>query len=567
MTAPRLRTVATALISVSVLALTACTTGAAPQPPQSAAASTTVTAAYEQEFSAYNNSTGSSNSVANQVVLNQVLPSLWDFAADGQVRQLSDFGSYEKTSDAPLTVEYHVSDKAVWSDGDPIDCDDFVLQWAAMSGRFPDAGFDPSSTAGLEDMQQPQCAEGDRDITVVYDKPYADWATALGGGTNAFMPAHIVEKQTSVPSIVAAASAGTADELTAVATFWNTAWSFDPGELKPEISPSSGPYLLDSWVAGESLTLTANPAWWGAKPASDTVVLRFIPQAEQAQALQNGDVQIAKPQPNADVLNQLAAAGSQIRQLHGNEYRFEQLTFNFEGTFADPDLRRAFALCVPREEIVDKLIRPVNPESSVLQSRFVFDFQPGYDHVAAAVQDGSYDVAHREQAQQLMAGRPRVDVRLGALANNKRRTDTIALIKASCDQVGFNVIDSSSPTFHDEGGGLDTGDFDVALFAWSGSPLVTNNYAIYTSTGTQNKGRYRNDQVDKLLAQLNQSTDPAEQRQLITAIDTQLWNDLVSIPLFSFPGVVAYSSSVTGVQFQPAQSDLTWNMQEWAATN
>ena len=48
----------------------------------------------------------------------------------------TEFGTFEKVSDTPLTVKYTFNDKAVWSDGTPIDCADFLLGWAGRSGRY-----------------------------------------------------------------------------------------------------------------------------------------------------------------------------------------------------------------------------------------------------------------------------------------------------------------------------------------------------------------------------------------------------------------------------------------------
>ena len=38
--------------------------------------------------------------------------------------------------------------------------------------------------------------------------------------------------------------------------------------------------------------------------------------------------------------------------------------------------------------------------------------------------------------------------------------------------------------------------------------------------------------------------DPDEQIELIKQIETILWDDLATIPLFDFPGVVAYDNTV-----------------------
>lgn len=43
---------------------------------------------------------------------------------------------------------------------------------------------------------------------------------------------------------------------------------------------------------------------------------------------------------------------------------WEHVDFNFAGTSVfkdDADLRKAFAMCIPREQIVEQLIKPLNP--------------------------------------------------------------------------------------------------------------------------------------------------------------------------------------------------------------
>ncbi len=75
---------AIALAAVSALGLAACATsssGSSSSSSTSGAAATTknttITAAYEQEFGAYNNNTADQNAVKNTVVLNKVLDGFW----------------------------------------------------------------------------------------------------------------------------------------------------------------------------------------------------------------------------------------------------------------------------------------------------------------------------------------------------------------------------------------------------------------------------------------------------------------------------------------------------------
>jgi peptide/nickel transport system substrate-binding protein len=181
-----------ALLAGGSLALTACSTGGGGGSSDENTSGgdaggtqdVTITVAHEQEFGSYNNNTAEENAVKNTVVLNQVLRGFWFFGEDGSVVPDTEFGTFEKTSDDPLTVKYTFADGATWSDGEPIDCDDFLLVWAANSGKYTtgekDADgndvplFSTAGTTGYDIMQKPKCADGDTEVEVTYDEPFAD---------------------------------------------------------------------------------------------------------------------------------------------------------------------------------------------------------------------------------------------------------------------------------------------------------------------------------------------------------------------------------------------------------
>jgi peptide/nickel transport system substrate-binding protein len=127
-------------------------------------------------------------------------------------------------------------------------------------------------------------------------------------------------------------------------------------------------------------------------------------------------------------------------------------------------------------------------------------------------------------------------------------------------------VDAGTNTFFDKE--LPNGNFDVALFAWIGSPLVTSNAAIYQTKaagkGGQNNGQYANPAVDKDLDALNRELDKDKQQALLKKIDTQLWTDVVTIPLFAFPNIVATDNKVENVKMNTTSQDLTWNAYDWS---
>jgi ABC-type transport system substrate-binding protein len=573
---PRLR--ALCALAAGALVLAGCTgssdPGEAAATTTAKAAPVTLSYAYEQEFISYNNNTAAHAAVANSVVLNQVLRGFWYAGAEGDEIPDAEFGTFERVTSNPLTVRYTFNPKAKWSDGNPIDCDDAVLAWAANSGRWPTGKRDPDTGQKLSafssyrpgawaNVNAPQCADGDRTFTVTYDTVYADWSSLFGAGT--ILPAHIVEKESRVRDIIAAVKADKTKTMIKVGDIYNSLWVFKPGQYKTAVSPSAGPYRVASWQAHKSITLKPNPQWWGPPPKADTVVIHFIAQDRQVDALKSGQVQVIDPQPTTELLAQLA----QLKQDRGSmkvttydSFTWEHLDFNFEGRFKSKELRRAFAKCVPRQQIVDNLIKPQNPKAQVLQSRFELPFQPGYSTMTN-LGGQTYNAVDIAGAKKILQAQGKIGMKVAVAYStpNPRRKAEVDLIRDLCGQAGFKVVDGGTNAFF--GGALDRGEFDVAIFAWTGSPLITQGYATYLTNGSQNSGHYSNPKVDQLLKQLYSELNPTAQRRLLTELDTILWSDLATIPLFAFPALLATASNVENVIYNPSSSGITFNMNDW----
>ncbi|MGP4109364.1 ABC transporter family substrate-binding protein [Streptomyces sp. 4N509B] len=543
-------------------------------------ASDTITLAEAQPFQSYNNTTAAANSSMNSTVMNWVHSGFWNFGnGDGSIVPNEEFGTYEKTSDDPLTVEYTLHADAAWSDGEAIDCDDILLWWTQQSGAM-EGLFSAVGTQGVEDTAMPECEAGGKEFSLVYDQPFADWeSTSPGHGNTAIMPAHVVAEQGGLTpeEFLTALQEQDADALADAAAFFNEGWVITGQLPDPALIPSSGPYMLTDFREGESVTLTRNENYWGTPAATETIVIRTIPEEEQVQALQNGEVDVIHPQPTVDMAQQIEqATGATISSEVGNQYTYEHLDFNFnDGPFADnPRLREAFALCVPRQQIVDNLIKPVVPDAEVKNIRNVAPWDAGYEDVNAAVADvvAEYGTQDLERSRQILEEEDAVGttIRLETL-NLQRRVDTGNLIKAACDEAGFNVEFEAADDFFDTEGGLAQNTFDVAMFAWIGSSQVSGWNSTYRSVEEcsaegkgNNNGCYNNPEMDELLDQVVRTSDPAEVNDLIGQIELLAWEDLVTIPLFQHPGITAWNSAVQNVVPDPSQTGVVWNMPEWS---
>ncbi|PRZ14146.1 ABC transporter substrate-binding protein [Nesterenkonia sandarakina] len=526
----------------------------------------------EIEFVGYNGQTPESYSVYNSTVVNRIFEGFGYWGTDNVWYANEDFGSYEVISEDPFTVEYTIGEDVSWSDGTPVTVADYVLDWAYQNASLTNSDDEPlfngiSQTYGERVLEGPQGDPEGKTFTIEYTEPFADWEILV----NYALPAHVVAEQSDMEldELVTAIRDADTEALEPAAEFWNEGWLTDPGTLPDEeLIPVTGPYTLDNWQAGESLTITANEEYWGNAPGTESIVFRFVNDGQHVQALENGDLNVARPQATVDTRGQLERLEGQVVLHEGEAATWEHLDFNFieGGTFAESlELREAFAMCVPRQQIVSNLVEPVNPEASVLNARESLTFEENYEDIVAESYDGTYDEVDVEGAAEILEAEDAVgtEVRIGYAAPNPRRTDTVAEIKASCDEAGFEIVDSGSEDFFGPGGAQETGDYEVALFAWAGSGQVVSGQNIYSTDRPQNYGGYSNETVDDLFNQLATTEDADEQQEIIIGIEQELWGDLFGIPLYVHPQLSGSDISISNVRDTASQDQIVWNAEQW----
>ena len=386
-----------------------------------------------QEFSNYNNNLGTANSVKNGIILNEVLPSPYNFGNNDGALVLDDelMDSVEITSEEPLTIEYVVNADAAWSDGEPIDCDDFQLQYHANNGDYfqlDDAGepvvdeesgvevflFDLVGTTGYADFESLTCSDDLKTMTVTYANSFADWQSLF----DEQVPAHVIERESGVDDLVAAFESNDREAIEAIAETFNTLYTVDPGTINTDTMLSGGPLALGSWEAGQSITLVPNESYWGT-PANGDVVVRYIAEEAQAQALANGEINAMAPQPTPDLLGQLEGTDGVVVESAG-QYIWEHFDFNFNNeAFQDINhVREAFARCLPRQQMVDNLIVPLQPDAEILNNRWIQPFEEGLrGHLGRRV-PGS---RHRRRGCAARRGRPDRTHRAHRLVRQRRQ--------------------------------------------------------------------------------------------------------------------------------------------------
>ncbi len=488
----------------------------------------TLNYAADQEPTGFNPNTAKDNGTSVLWVVNRVYPSGFHANPDYTVSLDSDLmESAELTNQDPQTITYKIKPAAVWSDGVPVNADDFIYMWENSNGK--DKNIDVATTTGYEDIKSVTGSDNGKTVTVVFKNKFADWKSLF---SQVMVPAHYGKAQPGG---------------------WNTGFDKNPQNI-----PSAGPFKVDNYVQGQSLTLAKNPKYWGKPAHLDKIVYRFLPESvTQPAALQNNEVDLIYPQPQLDQVKQ-------VQQLPDVQYQinfglsFEHLDFNFKsGALGDLKVRQAIATGLNRQELLDRTVKQFSSKATVLGNRIYLTGQKEYqDH------SGNYGKGDTAAAKQLLEGDgyklgsdgiyakggKRLSFRFSTTAGNALRETQGVLFQSQMKQIGIEIKIANAPSTKFFGEWLPNGNFDICDFAWVGTPFaITGSKSIYISGSDSNYGKYADPKVDQLFNQATAELDPAKAVTLGNQIDQVLWDDMATIPLYTKPTFLAWRNTFTNI--------------------
>lgn len=509
----------------------------------------TVTFASDQEPTGWNVNTSNDSLAALAYMEAIVLPSPFIVQPDFTVELDENLmESAEQTSDDPQTIEYVIKEEAVWNDGTPVTVEDFSYNWEMQNGSNPDV--DVASTTGYDQIESVEPGDDDKTVVVTFSQPFADWQGLFSN----LMPAHILKD----------------------ATGWND--SLD-GENIPDFS--AGPFQFSNYEPGANVTLVPNESYWGPAPLLDELVVRFgIDAPNVPAALENGEIDLAYPQPQIDLVQQVEALAPEIDSQINFGLSFEHIDFNFLNPHLGKlEVRQAIAFGLDREDLVARTVQQFDERGSVLNNRLWLTGQPEYQDNAA---DFAFDP---EQARSLLeeAGYTegsdgiythpedgKLTLRISTTGGNALRENTEEIIQSQLREVGIDIqIDNREGAevfdlFFPESGNFEDANYDLALFAWVGTPfVVSSSKSLYECGGGQNEMSYCNEEIGPMFDDALAATDRQEAVDLMNQVDQLLWEDMATLPLYTKPTFLPYRTSVANIVDNPTNQGPLWNAYEW----
>ena len=311
----------------------------------------------------------------------------------------------------------------------------------------------------------------------------------------------------------------------------------------------TGPYTLVEWVRGDRLVLARNEAYWGEAPAFERVTYKPIgSDASRVAALLSGDVDMIDVVPPADIARLRADDDIVLAESVSNRLLFLMFDSDREQTpmvsakdgspianpFLDVRVRRAVDLAIDRDAIVSRIFEGSALATGDLAPPGYFGTSPGV--LEPTAQD--LDAARALLAEAGYGDGFKVTVN-GTNDRYINDSDVVQALAQMLSRLGLEVEaqTESRTTYFGNANNLE---YSLMLLSFSPNPEVLGMLEVLLHThdrdkglGNNNRGRYSNPEVDRLVVEARQTVD-ADAREALEQEAAQLavGTDKALLPLY-----------------------------------
>jgi len=455
-------------------------------------------------------------------VVNALFEGLTTYDAGG--RAVPGMAESWTMSEDRKTYVFQIRDDAKWSDRSPVTAHDFVASWRRTLSPETGAGYNyqlfyiknakPFADGEIEDFSQVGVrAIDDRTLQVELESPTPFFLELCAFPTLHPVPVKLIEE---------------------VGDDW----------IKPGKIINNGAYLLEEWKINDRIRLRRNPGYWNAKNvalevvdvlpiAKDTVAFNFYASGSADLVMDKG---LAPPSLLEDLKKRPDFHAAPFLGTYFLRFNCKQ------GPFADARVRKAFAMTVNKQEIVERITRA---GESAAQG-FV---PPGLDgHIAP--EGLPYDP---EAARALLAeagfpeGRGFPLVRYLYSEGGLNEAIAVELQSMWRQKLGINVS-LARQEWKVYLNSMNSLDYDIARSSWVGDYPDPNTFLdMFVTDGGNNRTGWSSKAYDDLIADAARAADPSARLQILAEAERLLvMKDVPICPIYFYVGIQLYDANKLG---------------------
>ncbi len=403
-----------------------------------------------------------------------------------------------ETSPDQLTWTFQLRTGVRFHDGSPFTAADVVYSYRRIIDEKLSTVDKFSAVTGVE-------AIGDLTVRITLSRPTPNLLTNLGG----FKGMAIVSRRNVEDGSIATHPIGT------------------------------GPFAFTGRQSGDSITLTANPDFWGGPPQLPGVTFRFISETSTAlAALQAGEVDWTDAVPAQRVPQLQGDDSLRLAVTPSNDYWYFALNAA-RAPWNDVRVRQAVAYAVDRPSIVQATSYGT-AQANQLAIPQGNPWFTGYDRYSRDI----------DRAKALLAEAGAAPQRMDMLVTSEYpQTVTAAQVVAdNLEPLGITVdirtVDFA--TWLDE---QNNGNFDMLMMGWLGNIDPDDfYYAQHHTDGANNAQKFSDPRVDAALDAGRTQTDPQARKEDYATAATLIADGVSYIFLYNPAVIQAWTPSLTGYE-------------------
>lgn len=308
----------------------------------------------------------------------------------------------------------------------------------------------------------------------------------------------------------------------------------------------SGPWINDvsKFVAADRVELIRNDDYWGEKPKTKRITLRYISDpSTRLIALQNNEIQIMTDvnMTERPIVESDPNVGFEVFPSTSiNYFAFN----NRDGVCADDlDLRRAVACAIDREEILAALDDPEGKPTNTMYGWTMSSFKNDFD----------LDLTYApEKAKEYLANAKNKKFRFMATTTNMSYKTMAEVIMEQLRRVGIETeleeVDSTGLSANSRyaTASHETMVYGAGLYDWE-----CHSWTLFTKGSNSNKAVMDDPEVNELMRAARATDDAAKRLEINHKIQTIVHDKCYYVPLFYRTNNVAFRKGLGGAYISP----------------
>lgn len=325
----------------------------------------------------------------------------------------------------------------------------------------------------------------------------------------------------------------------------------------------TGPYRLDEWKAGESITIKKFDDYWDTANAAKTDELKFVfvrDAASRVNGLLSGEIQGAWNVP--------ASGYAKLSQTDAGHLFFGEtsggliaMVTNLDGGLKDQRVRQALSMVIDREGLVKAAAGgAADPLYTVASSGSWGYARDAFENAAKEIADQPRSVEAAKKLVEEAGPQPTITI---ATTNAQAEMPIVAAeIQRAGKEIGLDIEIKTLPedTYNSLFGDDKAREgVDLMFSVWQTYyPDPVSLYVFLQSDNFYNYAKWKNADYDKLVAEARETTDDDARAELLIQAQKIAAEDPTWIPIYQPYNPVFVGKGLTGIPTAAVQHNMPW---------